>query len=109
MFTFNRFKSVLKHCLLAVCMVVVPASWMAATAAEADEVAMASQPQTVNINEADAETLAQVLAGVGISRAESIVRYREEFGPFFTPEDLQQVRGIGPGVVEKNRDRIRLE
>ena len=79
------------------------------TLTQAQEVAAASQAQTVNINEADAETLARELLGVGQTRAEAIVRYRDEFGPFFTAEDLTQVKGIGPAVVEKNRGRITLE
>ena len=72
-------------------------------------VAVASQAQTVNINEADAETLSAQLIGVGKSRAEAIVRYREEFGPFFTVEDLLQVKGIGESTLERNRARIALE
>ncbi|MEM0954378.1 MAG: helix-hairpin-helix domain-containing protein [Pseudomonadota bacterium] len=75
----------------------------------AEEAVVAAASTTVNINRADASTLAASLAGVGQSRAEAIVRYREEFGPFFTAEDLLQVRGIGPSVLEKNRDRIALE
>ena len=76
---------------------------------QADDVAMAAEVHTVNINEADAETLARELVGVGQSRAEAIVRYREEFGRFYTADDLAEVKGIGPALVEKNRDRIALE
>ncbi len=107
MFASIRLKAVIKHLLLATYMVIAPA--LVASTAQADEVAMVSQAQTVNINAADAEAMAEVLVGVGVKRAEAIVRYREEFGPFFTIEDLQQVKGIGPSVVEKNRERIRLE
>ena len=80
-----------------------------AHAAYADEAEVAAATTTVNINRADASTLAASLSGVGQSRAEAIVRYREEFGPFFTAEDLLQVRGIGQSVLEKNRERIALE
>ena len=107
MFGNNQFTSLGRGLLLAALMVFTP--MLAISSAQADDVAMVAQPQTVDINSADAETLAEVLAGVGIKRAEAIVRYREEFGPFFTAEDLTQVKGIGPSVVEKNRDRIRLE
>jgi competence protein ComEA len=93
--------------MFILCLAIAPA--LLSSTASADEVAMAAQAQTVNINEADADTLARTLVGVGASRAEAIVRYREEFGPFFTVDDLAQVKGIGPGVVEKNRQRIRLE
>jgi competence protein ComEA len=75
----------------------------------ADEVAVASQVQNVNINKADAETLTQGLKGVGRSRAEAIVQYRSAYGPFFSIDDLLEVKGVGPSIVDKNRDRITLE
>lgn len=64
---------------------------------------------TVNINSADAETLATVLVGVGDSRAEDIVRYREQFGPFTTVEQLAEVKGIGMSTLDKNRAAIKLD
>jgi competence protein ComEA len=63
---------------------------------------------SVNINTADAETLAEVLTGVGISRAEAIVRYREEHGEFIDVYELANVKGIGERTVELNETRIRL-
>lgn len=63
---------------------------------------------SVNINTADAETLAEVLTGVGISRAEAIVRYREEHGEFIDVYELANVKGIGERTVEMNEARIRL-
>ncbi len=63
---------------------------------------------TVNINQADAETLARVLHGVGMARAEAIVRYRESNGGFMTPEELANVSGIGLATVDRNQARIRL-
>jgi competence protein ComEA len=64
---------------------------------------------TVNINTADAPALAAGLTGVGPSRAEDIVRYREAFGPFTTVEQLAEVKGVGQSTLEKNRARITLE
>lgn len=61
---------------------------------------------TVNINTDSAEDMAKNLAGVGLSRAEAIVAYRESFGPFYAAEELTAVRGIGKGTVEKNSGRI---
>jgi competence protein ComEA len=75
----------------------------------AAEIAVASQVQVVNINHADAATLAAKLNGVGLSRAEEIVRYRENYGPFLHIDDLLQVRGIGQATIDKNRDRISLD
>ena len=69
----------------------------------------AAAPATVNINSADAATLSERLTGVGLTRAQEIVRYRESYGPFSTVEELADVKGIGPATVEKNRARIVLE
>lgn len=62
----------------------------------------------VNINTADAETLALALEGVGMTRAMDIIAYREENGDFETVEQLQEVNGIGPATLERNRSRILL-
>ena len=62
----------------------------------------------VDINKADANTIAQELNGVGATRAEAIVAYREQHGPYQTVDDLLKVKGIGKAIVEKNRDAIVL-
>lgn len=63
----------------------------------------------VNINTADAETLVQALKGVGQSKAKAIIEYRETYGQFETLEELESVKGIGPAIVEKNREHIVLK
>lgn len=72
----------------------------------ASEIAVEDQ---VNINTADAETLALALEGVGMTRAQDIIIYREQNGDFETVEQLQEVSGIGPATLERNRIRILLE
>ena len=57
----------------------------------------------VDINSADAETLAQTINGVGINKAEAIVAYRDQHGAFQSVDDLARVRGIGLRTVERNR------
>jgi len=57
----------------------------------------------VNINTADADTLASELNGVGAAKAAAIVAYRESNGPFRQLEDLLQVKGVGEKILEKNR------
>jgi len=71
-------------------------------------VVSAAQEQ-VNINVADAETLRRVLVGIGRSRAEAIVAYREANGKFYSAEELTAVKGIGASIVRRNKDRIRVE
>lgn len=71
-------------------------------------VAAALPDGTVNINQADADEIATVLKGVGIKRAEAIVEYREEFGRFESMEELVAVQGIGPHILDENKERIVL-
>ncbi len=63
----------------------------------------------VDINKADASTLAAELNGVGASKAAAIVAYREANGPFRYIEDLSNVKGIGSKTVEKNRSNLVIE
>ena len=70
---------------------------------------MGKTVQTVNINTADADTLASVLSGIGVSRAYAIVEYREMNGQFYSAEELSAVRGIGLMTIAKNADRIKIE
>jgi competence protein ComEA len=60
----------------------------------------------VNINTADAATLANELTGVGPALAEAIVADRKANGDFTTPESLARVKGIGERIVEMNRPNI---
>ncbi|MFW0854742.1 ComEA family DNA-binding protein [Cronobacter dublinensis] len=82
------------------------------TAAAAPQAKPESAPQaleeTVSINTATADELAQAMNGVGKKKAQSIVSYREEYGPFKSLEDLKQVPGMGNSLVERNLSRIRL-
>ncbi len=70
--------------------------------------ALAADEPQVDVNTATAEQLAETLVGVGASKAEAIVAYREENGPFRHIDELVNVRGIGMATVDNNRERIRL-
>jgi competence protein ComEA len=63
----------------------------------------------VNVNDADATTIARELKGIGLSRARAIIAYREEHGPFRDLDDLLEVDGIGPRIIEQNRQFILLD
>lgn len=69
--------------------------------------AWAAQP--VNINSADAEEIAESLKGVGMSKAEAIVNYRNENGEFTHIDELVNVKGIGIRTVDINREYIMLD
>ncbi|AGP43290.1 hypothetical protein HL670_04182 [Serratia plymuthica] len=79
----------------------------AVKAGQGSEVAVDDEA-SVSINQADAEQLASVLKGVGLKKAESIVRYREQNGPFTQIEQLQEVPGIGSALFERNRARLKM-
>ena len=66
------------------------------------------QATKVSINHASAEQLAQALNGVGLKKAQAIVSYREEYGPFKTLDDLKQVPGMGSALVERNLSHLTL-
>ncbi len=57
----------------------------------------------VNVNTADAATLAQNINGIGPKKAQAIVNYRKQNGPFKSVDDLVKVKGIGLKIVEKNK------
>ena len=62
---------------------------------------------TVSINSADVNSLQQ-LPGVGPSTAQKIVDYRNQIGRFSSPEQLMDVKGIGPKKYEKMRQFVTL-
>ncbi|MEE8320745.1 MAG: ComEA family DNA-binding protein [Gammaproteobacteria bacterium] len=63
--------------------------------------------ELVNINTADKETLMTVIKGVGEKRAEAIITYREQNGPFKSVDELAEVSGVGQSIVDKNREILK--
>ena len=63
--------------------------------------------QTVNINTATAEEL-DALPGIGPTKAQAIIDYRNENGRFNSIEDIQKVKGIKEGEFSKIKDYIRV-
>ena len=88
--------------MLALCLLVtffftcIPAVWAGGEA------------KKININQASVEEIS-LLKNVGPKYAERIVQYREQNGPFKSPEDLMKVQGIGPKTLELNKDLITTE
>ncbi|WP_225918041.1 ComEA family DNA-binding protein [Neiella holothuriorum] len=77
------------------------------TAAQTEPV-MSESLNKISINHASAELLAERLNGVGDKKAQAIVSYRDDHGPFQSLEQLLDVKGIGPSIIEKNRDFLSL-
>lgn len=63
-------------------------------------------PHRVDINSADARTLHDSLMNIGQSKAEAIVAWRKQHGPFRSADELAQVKGIGLKTIAKNRSWI---
>lgn len=59
----------------------------------------------ININQADRETL-MTLPGIGESKADMIIQYREEHGAFQSVEELMDIPGIKEGVFNKMKGKI---
>jgi competence protein ComEA len=68
----------------------------------------AEESQKININTAPADEL-MILKGIGVKKAEAIIEFRENNGPFKQTEDLIKVPGIGPKTFEANKNRIIAE
>jgi competence protein ComEA len=62
----------------------------------------------VDINSANAAELSANINGVGQKKAVAIVEYRKKHGPFKTVDDLAKVQGIGLGILNKNRENLKL-
>jgi len=60
----------------------------------------------VNINTASAAEIAEALNGIGLSKAQAIVEYREAYGLFSRADEIVFVRGIGDSTYENNKTDI---
>jgi competence protein ComEA len=65
--------------------------------------------EPVNINTADAQTIASEIKGIGMTKAEAIVVYRTEHGPFASIDDLTNVKGIGVRLIEMNKEKLSVK
>ncbi|MCM3224427.1 competence protein ComEA [Terribacillus saccharophilus] len=63
--------------------------------------------EKININQADSEELTE-LNGIGEAKAQAIITFREENGPFTSIEQLTEVPGIGEKSLENLKDQISL-
>lgn len=68
----------------------------------------ARDQKVININRAGEGELTS-LHGIGSSKAQAIILYRDMFGGFNTVDELANVKGIGPKTIEKNRARLSVQ
>ncbi len=62
----------------------------------------------VDINTADQASL-EAVKGLGPAKAAAIIEYRETHGKFKSVDDLANVKGIGPKILEKIRDQVEVK
>ncbi|WP_262880721.1 ComEA family DNA-binding protein [Psychrobacter sp. ANT_WB68] len=68
----------------------------------------ARDQSSININRATEAELVS-LNGIGSSKAQAIMLYRDMFGGFKTVDELTKVKGIGAKTIEKNRRRLSVQ
>ena len=67
--------------------------------------AQQNQEEKINLNTATEAEL-QTISGIGAKKAQEIIRFRDEQGPFKTVEELKNVSGIGEKTVERLKDML---
>ena len=72
-----------------------------------DSGSSSSNTDVININTANKEQLMKI-SGVGKTKAEAIISYREKNGDFKKKEDITKVRGIGKATFDKIKDKIEV-
>jgi len=82
------------------------------TVEEEDKIAKQANPtrvtnELIDINRADVNELMR-LNGIGPTKAQAIVKYREQHGAFRSKEEIMEVKGIGPATFDKMKDKIIL-
>ena len=74
-------------------------------AGDATEKNIKDGEELVNINTAVKQEL-MALPKIGPVTAERIIRFRDDFGPFQSIDDLAKIKGIGPKTLERLKTRI---
>ena len=103
-----KLADVLKATLFGLSLLTLPVGYAAAEQSNGPTVPVQQASQPVNINTADAATLAGSLRGVGMKKAEAIVAYRSEHGPFKSVDELINVKGIGEKMLEQLRALVSI-
>lgn len=103
-----KLANVFKACVIGASLLVFPPGYAAVSAGDTAATSSQQAVRSVNINTADAATLADGLKGVGLKKAEAIVAYRNEHGPFKSVDELVNVKGIGEKSLEKLRPLVAL-
>ena len=71
-------------------------------------ISLSSFAEVVNINKAGVAAFQHYLKGIGVKKAESIVKYRTEHKRFKTIAEIKEVRGIGDKIFKKIKENLSL-
>ncbi|WP_010303447.1 helix-hairpin-helix domain-containing protein [Kurthia senegalensis] len=77
------------------------------SAAQSNENAVSSEQALININVADSAAL-QTISGIGPAKAEAIIQFRTENGPFQSIDDLKKISGFGEKTVERLKPLVTI-
>lgn len=99
-------KPVLKKIVFAVLMLFAASCLVGSL--DAADMNRVSDTELININDASVKELAG-LAGIGKTRAEAIIAYRNENGRFESVDDMKKVKGVGKKTLEKIRNSITVK
>ncbi len=83
-------------------------TWAATTSTKSSNTSVAATTTSsapINVNTADLKTIENI-KGLGPSKAQAIIDYRNKNGNFQTVQDLQKVPGIGPKLFEKIQAQV---
>lgn len=87
----------------------IPKAFSSVLLAVALSLSYFANAEPVDLNQADAETLADNIVGVGPVLAKAIVAYRLENGPFVSTEQLLEIPGVGSKLLEKNEKSLLVD
>jgi competence protein ComEA len=62
----------------------------------------------IDLNTASADEIAKALSGVGPAKAQAMVIFRNEVGPFRSLDEVLEIKGFGPSILAPNKSRILL-
>lgn len=104
---FKTFRRIISSKSAGMITLIALAAVLTTTSVSADSV-NESVKESVNINSANSEALAAAIDGVGEKLGAAIVEHRRRHGRFNNVEELVEVKGVGPKLVERNRSKLRV-
>ncbi len=61
----------------------------------------------INLNTAD-EAALESISGIGPAKASAIIKYRDEHGSFKSVDELLNVKGVGPKMLDNIKEQVEI-